>query len=67
MAKAIARKAHCLFKQGKLQESIDTYDQALLENNNYDIKEAKKKVERAKKELDAKLYINPEIAEKHKT
>lgn len=66
MGKAIARKANALFKLGKLEESIQTYDEALLENNHYDIKEARKKVEKAKKDAEAAAYINPEIAEQHK-
>lgn len=51
---------------GKLDESIAIYNEALLEHNNYDIKEAKKKVEKFKKEHEDKAYINPEIAEQHK-
>lgn len=66
MGKALARKANCLFKMDKLDESIAIYNEALLEHNNYDIKEAKKKVEKHKKELEDKAYINPEIAEQHK-
>lgn len=66
MGKAIARKANALFKQGKIDESLAAYDEAMLENNSYDIKEAKKKVEKIKKEMAEKAYINPEIAEQHK-
>lgn len=66
MGKALARKGHCLFMLNKLDESIEVYNEALLEHNNYDIKEAKKKVEKAKKEQEEKAYINPEIAEQHK-
>jgi hypothetical protein len=46
MGKALARKANCLSRLGKLDESIATYNEALLEHNSYDIKEAKKKVEK---------------------
>jgi stress-induced-phosphoprotein 1 len=66
MGKAIARKANALFKQGKIDESLAAYDEAMLENNSYDIKEAKKKVEKIKKEMEEKAYINPQIAEQHK-
>lgn len=66
MGKAIARKANALFKLGKMEESLQAYDEALLENNHYDIKEARKKVEKAKKEAEAAAYVNPEIAEQHK-
>lgn len=66
MGKAIARKANALFKQGKLDESIEAYDEAMLEDRSYTIKEAKKKVEKFKKEQEEKAYINPKIAEQHK-
>ena len=66
MGKSIARKALALSKLGKLEESLQAYDEALLENNHYDIKEARKKVEKAKKEAETLAYINPEIAEQHK-
>jgi len=56
-----------LSKLNKLEESLQAYDEALLENNHYDIKEARKKVEKAKKEAETLAYINPEIAEQHKT
>jgi len=48
LGKAKARKALCLSKQEKLDESIDMYKEALLEHNNYDIKQAKLKVEKRK-------------------
>lgn len=67
MGKAIARKANALFKQGKIDESLVAYDEAMLENNSYEIKEARKKVEKVKKEMEEKAYINPEIAEQHKS
>jgi stress-induced-phosphoprotein 1 len=63
MGKALARKANCLFRMDKLDEAIAIYNEALLEDNNYDIKEAKKKNEKHKKELEDKAYINPEIAD----
>lgn len=66
LAKVIARKAACLFNQGKIDESIETYKSALLEDNTFAIKDSLKKVEKAKKEAEAKAYLNPEIAETHK-
>lgn len=33
LAKAMARKATCLLKKGELDEAIDTYKNALLEDN----------------------------------
>jgi len=40
----MARKANALFKQDKCDESIATYREALLEYNDYNIKEAMKNV-----------------------
>ncbi len=45
---------------------METYAQALLENNDPQIKDAMKRLEKVKKEADAKAYLNPEIAEAHK-
>lgn len=42
------------------------YANALLENNDSTIKDAMKRLEKVKKEVEAKAYINPEIAEAHK-
>lgn len=42
------------------------YREALLEFNDYSIKEAMKKVVAEKTKRDALAYINPEIAEEHK-
>lgn len=44
LGKAMARKANALFKQDKLEESIQQYREAMLEFNDYNIKEAMKKV-----------------------
>jgi stress-induced-phosphoprotein 1 len=66
LGKAKARKALCLFKQEKLDESIDMYKEALLEHNSYDIKQAKIKVEKRKKELAEQAYFDPALAEQQK-
>ena len=66
LAKVLARKASVFEKMGKLEEAIETYKQALLEDNSSTIKDSMKKCEKAKKEYDIKAYINPEIAEQHK-
>jgi len=66
LAKVMARKAACLFNKGEIEASIDLYKSALLEDNTFAIKDALKKVEKAKKDNEAKAYINPEIAEQHK-
>jgi len=66
LSKAMARKANALFKKGMLEDSIALYRATLLENNDYNIKEAMKKVIKEKTSRDALAYINPEIAETHK-
>jgi len=63
LGKAMARKANALFKKDMLEESIALYREALLEHNDYNIKEAMKKVIKEKEKKDALAYINPEIAE----
>ena len=44
LAKTKARKAAALFKKGLVDDSISEYQSALLESNDYNIKEALKKV-----------------------
>jgi len=51
---------------GKLDESIAEYKAALLEDRDHGIKMGLQAVEKAKVEKEARDYINPEIAEKHK-
>lgn len=66
LGKCKARKAAALFKKGLLEESIAEYRSALLEHNDYSIKEAMKKVQKAKDEADKLAYIDPAKAEVHK-
>lgn len=63
LGKALARKGSALFQKGLLDEAIAVYKVALLEHNDYNIKEALKKVQKAKNEEEARAYINPELAE----
>lgn len=44
----MARKANALFKLNRHEESIAQYREALLEFNDYNIKEAMKKVQKEK-------------------
>jgi len=62
----MARKANCLFRKDMMEESIALYREALLEHNDFSIKDAMKKVLKEKEKKDALAYINPEIAEEHK-
>lgn len=66
LGKAMARKANALFKLDRLEESIALYRATLLEHNDYNTKEAMKRVQKEKDRRDALAYINPEIAEQHK-
>lgn len=67
MAKVMARKASALEKAGQIELALQTYADALLENNDSTIKDAMKRLEKVKKEQEAKAYLNPDIAEVHKT
>ena len=66
LAKVMARKAACLAHKGQHDEAIDLYKSALLEDNQFAIKDALRKVEKQKKEAEALQYINPEIGLVHK-
>ena len=63
LGKAMARKANALFKKDMLEESIALYRAALLEHNDYNTKEAMKRVQKEKDKRDALAYIDPEKAE----
>jgi stress-induced-phosphoprotein 1 len=47
-------------------ESIETYNKALIENNDHGIKMGLQKAQKVKKEADALAYIDPVKAEEHK-
>lgn len=66
LAKVMARKAACLAQKGQHDEAISLYKSALVEDNQYAIKDALRKVEKIKKDQDALAYINPEIGLQHK-
>lgn len=51
-AKVFARKASILFKQGKLNESIEWYEKSLLEDGNQKVKDELSKVRKTKKEQE---------------
>lgn len=52
MGKAMARKAACFVSKGELDTGIEIYRSALLESNDYAIKDALKKAEQKKKSTD---------------
>lgn len=66
LAKILARKASAYTQKGDYQTAIDLYQRSLLENNDSKVKDEMKKVEKSKKELELKQYINPEISEQHR-
>merc|ERR1712195_212407 len=67
LAKVLARKGNALLQQKKYDESIAIYNKALIENNDHSIKMQLQKAQKTKKDEEAKAYINPEIAEEHRT
>jgi len=66
LGKALARKANCFFLKGDIEKSLEIYKMALLEHNEYSIKEAMKKVEKRKRDIEAEAYLDPAKAEEHK-
>lgn len=64
-AKVLARKGTILNKQQKYDEAIAALEKSLLEDGNQKVKDDLAKFKKAKKDKDAKDYINPELAETH--
>ncbi len=46
--------------------ALDAYAASLLENHDQTVKDSLKRLEKVKKDAEAKAYLNPEIAEAHK-
>lgn len=66
LGKVMARKANALLQKGSYDESIATYQAALLEDQSHVIKMALSKAKQIKKDAEAKAYIDPEKAEEHR-
>lgn len=64
-AKILARKGTIHLKLDQLDAAAESFEKSLLEDNVSKVKDELKKVQKLKKELEAKQYINPEIAEKN--
>ena len=64
-AKLFARKASIFAKKGDLGASLEWYQKSLLEDMNPKVKVEMKQIEKQKKEIESKAYINPVIAEEH--
>lgn len=64
-AKILARKGSILAKLEKFDDAITAYEKSLVEDSKPQIKDELSKVKKLKKDVEAKAYINPEIAEKH--
>ena len=62
----MARKANALLQKGLYDESIELYNKALLEFNDFNIKDQLKKAERMKKEDEERRLIDPEKAEEYR-
>lgn len=63
----IARKASAYEKSGDILAAIESYKSALLEDNAGTIKDSLRRCEKIQKQKEAEAYINPELAEVHKT
>lgn len=61
-AKAYARIGAAYYKENKIPEAIQAYEKSLLESNNPAIRKKLIEVERKKKELEEKAYLDPEKA-----
>ena len=66
LAKVYARKASAISHKGDLDLAIDTYKLALLENNDYWIKDSMKKVQKQKEAQEKLAYIDPVKSDEHK-
>ena len=66
LAKALARKANAQLQLKKFDESIATYQSALLEDQSHVIKMALQKAKQMKKDHESQAYIDPEKAEEHR-
>lgn len=66
LGKIMARKANALLQLGKMDESIATYEAALLEDKAHVIKMALTKAKQTKKDTEAKAYLDPAKAEEHR-
>lgn len=66
LAKIYAKRARIYELQGKMEEALQEYDAALLEDNDGKIKLAQKNLKKKKIKMEKEAYINPEIAEEER-
>jgi stress-induced-phosphoprotein 1 len=66
VAKAFVRIGNAYMKQDKLEEAIDAYQKAQVEDYTDDTKKLIKKAEEVKKKRDAEAYIDPAKSMEHK-
>lgn len=66
IAKLYARKARLFELEKKFDEAIEWCEKSLLENHDYKVKKQKLSLLKKKKQAEALLYINPELAEEHR-
>lgn len=64
--KILARKANAQVQMGQFDESIVTYQAALLESNEHTYKQGLNKAKKMKHDTEATAYLNPEKAEEHR-
>ena len=63
--KILARTASVYNHLEDYQKAVEFYEKSLLEDNNQNVRDSLKKLQKMMAELEAKKYINPEIAEEH--
>lgn len=64
-AKAYAKKGAALELQGETDAAVKAYEDSLLENTDYRVKELLKNCQKEKAKREREEYINPEIGEQH--
>jgi len=62
LGKSLARKATCQAGKGDYANAILSYKSALIEHNDVHHRDALKRIEKKKKEEEAKAYLDPEKA-----
>jgi len=66
IAKVLTRKASTYTHMEDYANAIEWYSKSLLEEANPKIRDEMKRLEKFKKELDAKNYVNPAVSEEHR-
>merc|ERR1712032_589253 len=63
--RAYGRMGFAYEEMEDFDNAIESFNKSLLKNNDHRIKEALKKLQKRKEQIEAERYINPEIAEEN--